>query len=144
MYEMRKPCGKCGSTSGRIEPKGAQDCVYCDCGAFQYNAPREETGKPVRSVNRKREPFKPSVRAAVLMRASGRCELCGAKPGPEGEIHVGHLLSIDDGLRAGIAEAVLNDVENLAAMCDQCNLGIGATTVPLRLAIAMVLARTAT
>jgi len=72
-----------------------------------------------------------------LERATGRCELCGSRA----ELHVGHLLSAEAGLRHGLTEATLNSDENLAAMCAACNLGIGKEVVPLRLAIAMLLAR---
>jgi hypothetical protein len=44
-------------------------------------------------------------------------------------------------MRQGLTEIEINDDENLAALCEECNLGLGDETVPLRLAIAMVLAR---
>lgn len=56
-------------------------------------------------------------------------------------MHVGHLVSVKDGTARGMTDAEINDDENLAAMCDECNLGVGSETVPLRLAIAMVLIR---
>lgn len=139
-FRMRKPCGYCGCEDGRIQERGSQDCVYCfGCDRFQYNAPRAETGKPVRSVTSNRAGIKPSQRARIIVeRASCRCELCGTN---KSELHVGHLLSIDEGLKQGFTEQELNHDENLAAMCAECNLGIGKNPVPLRLAVALQMAR---
>lgn len=140
-FEMRAACISCRGKAGRIEERGAQDCVFClGCGRFQYNAPRVETGKAVRSVSTVHKGISPSKRARVLLRATGRCELCGRRP-EGGEIHVGHLVSVADGLERGLTEAELNDEENLCAMCDACNLGAGRQTMPLRVAVALLMAR---
>jgi hypothetical protein len=140
-FVMRAPCRKCGGPTGRIEERGAQDCVFCSsCGAFQYNAPRTETGKKVRSVTTVHNGIKPNQRSRILQRATGRCELCGKRP-ETAALHVGHLLSVKDGLVRGLTELELNNDDNLCAMCDECNLGMGKQTVPLRLAVAMVMAR---
>ena len=139
MITMREFC-MCGSIEGYIVEKGGQDTVRClSCNQWQYNAPRTETGKAQRSVSTVHEAIKPKQRARVLMRASGFCELCGAK----GIQHVGHLISVEHGLAQGLTERELNDDENLASMCEECNLGLGAETVPLRLAISILKARTA-
>ena len=138
-YRMRKPCVSCGSEFGRIRETGAQDCVYCLCGRFQYNAPRVETGKAVRTVTTVHNGIKPKQRARILVERAGcRCELCGST---KGELHVGHLLSVEVGLKQGLTEDELNDDENLAAMCAECNLGIGRNPIPLRLAVALQMAR---
>ena len=137
IYTMRKPCISCGSGVGRIETRNGQDCVYCVCGRHQYNAPKIETGRKPRTVTAVHDLISASQRARIITRATGRCELCGARE----NLHVGHLLSVDAGINAGMTEAQINDDENLAAMCDACNLGIGKHTVPLRLAVSMLLAR---
>lgn len=138
-HALRAPCSACGSTNGKIIERGSQDCVYCrDCERYQYNAPRAETGKPVRHV-KTRETISPAQRARILMvRANGRCEICGTD---KRELHVAHLLSLDAGLEQGLTESELNDDENLCAMCDACNLGLGKNPVPLRLAVALQMAR---
>jgi hypothetical protein len=137
-HVLRRPCAKCAGTDGRVVERGSQDCVWCACGEYQYNAPRLETGKPVRHV-KTRETISPSQRARILMvRANGRCEVCGTT---DRELHVAHLLSIDAGKEAGLTERELNDDENLCAMCDACNLGLGRNPVPLRLAIGIQMAR---
>ncbi len=143
-HSLRAPC-KCGGTSGKIETKGGQDCVYClACGKFQYNAPRVETGRAQRTVTTVHNGIKPNQRSRVLNRASGRCEICGYKPdGTERTLHVGHLLSVKDGMAQGMTEAELNNDENLAAMCDECNLGLGDETVPARLVVGIIRARVA-
>lgn len=138
-HHLREPCRHCLSEVGRIIERGYQDCVYCaGCEAFQYNAPRAETGKPVRNV-KTREGISPSQRARILViRANSRCETCGTS---DRELHVAHLLSLDAGLAQGFTEDELNDDENLCAMCDACNLGMGKNPVPLRLMVALLMAR---
>ena len=140
---MRSPCRNCGGTVGAIETRGGQDCVFCDqCGSWNYNAPRVETGRKQRTIATVHEAITPRIRALVLMRASGHCEICGASPTPEHPLHVGHMLSVKRGMEQGLNETELNSLENLAALCDGCNLGIADTPVPLRLVIGIVMART--
>ena len=136
-HKLRKPCTGCGGTAGRITTRNSQDCVYCVCGRYQYNAPKVETGRKVRTVSTVHDAIKPKLRAKILMRANGRCEMCGRRE----NLHVGHLLSVEAGLRFDLTEDQLNHPENLAAMCDACNLGIGKEPVPARFLIALVLAR---
>lgn len=138
-HVLRDPCSACGGMTGKIIERGAQDCVYClECERFQYNAPRAETGKPVRHV-KTREAISPSQRARILIvRANGRCEICGTD---KRELHVAHLLSVSAGREAGMSDDELNHDENLCAMCDSCNLGLGKNPVPLRLAVKIAMAR---
>jgi 5-methylcytosine-specific restriction endonuclease McrA len=134
---MRKPC-KCGEVVGRIETRNGQDCVFCiACNRHQYNAPKTETGRAPRTVTTVHNGIKPGQRARVLERDSGRCVLCGSR----NDLHVGHLLSVNEGVKQGLAEAEINDDENLAAMCAECNLGLADRPVPLRLAMALLVAR---
>lgn len=129
-FSLRAPCAKCACTAGTIQAKGQQDTVWCDnCGAWQYNAPRSETGKPVRHV-KTRGGFKPAQRARILLLDGGRCVICQTTEAP---LHVGHLLSVERGREQGLTDADLNDDENLAAMCEACNLGLGSTPVPIRI-----------
>jgi hypothetical protein len=136
--EMRKPCRECDCQVGVIEVRNGQDCVFCGrCRTFQYNAPKSETGREPRTVTRVHNGVKPKQRSRILERATNHCEICGARQ----DLHVGHLISVARGMEMGLTEADLNSDENLAAMCSECNLGIGDQPVPLRLAIAMVMAR---
>lgn len=137
-YTMRAPCPKCAGTEGRIETKNVQDCVFClRCGWFCYNAPKTETGRAVRSTTTVHNGIKPQQRTRILVRANRHCELCG-KPG---NLHVGHLLSVKDGMDRNLSDEEINDDENLAAFCDECNLGMGATSIPLWLAVGLVITR---
>lgn len=43
--------------------------------------------------------------------------------------------------RDGLTDEEINSDDNLAAFCDECNLGLGKQPVPLRLAVALVMAR---
>lgn len=136
-YPMRKPCS-CGSELGGVTEKNGQDVVRClVCDAYQYCAPRGETGREVRHV-KTRAGIKPSKRSEILLRDGNRCVLCRDE---ESILHVGHLISVDVGLRIGMTEDEVNDEENLAAMCEPCNLGIGKQPLPLALAIRIVRAR---
>ena len=136
---MRRICQKCSGTFGRIETKNGQDCVYCcQCGRHCYNAPKTETGRAARTVTTIHNGIKPNQRMRVLQRATARCEICG-KAGAGVNLHVGHLMSVKAGIVAGLTEAELNDDENLAAMCEECNSGLGDEPVTLRFVIARLL-----
>jgi hypothetical protein len=136
-YVMRAACRFCGSTQGRIQTKNGQDCVYCRCDTFQYNAPGLETGREPRTVSTVHDGVSASQRWRILDRATARCESCGAR----GNLHVAHLISVKAGLEHGLTERELNADENLAAFCDECNLGMADTVASLRLAIVMLRAR---
>jgi hypothetical protein len=127
---------------GKVTETGAQDVVRCVCGKFQYNAPRVETGKAVRSTTTVHNGIKARQRALIIVRANARCELCGHQATkPSEELHVGHLLSVKDGIEAGLTEKDLNADDNLCCQCAQCNLGLGSETVPLKLAVGILMAR---
>lgn len=138
-HQLRKPCANCSGRSARIETKNGQDCLYCTgCGRWQYNAPKTETGRAARSTQTTHESIKPKLRAQVLMRANAHCELCG-KSGCD--LHVGHLISVKSGMDNGLTDAQINDLENLCAMCSECNLGLGAEPVTLRFCISLLINR---
>lgn len=126
--------------TGRIKTCNGQDVVRCArCDRYCYNAPKVETGRETRSVSTVHAGIKPKQRARLILRASGRCELCGSRD----SLHVGHVLSVADGLEAGLTERELNDDENLVAACAECNLGMGRETMPVRLMVAILRARIA-
>lgn len=138
--DLRKMC-RCGNDQGVIDTRGGQDCVFCSqCGVWQYNAPKVETGREVRSTKTVHEAIKPKVRSEVLLRANGKCELCG-KSSADAVLHVGHVISVITGLQNGLTEVELNDLENLLALCDECNLGLGDQPIPLRFMIQVIRAR---
>ena len=139
-YQMRAPCPSCDCMIGRIEERNGQDTVRCNaCDRHCYNAPRVETGRAQRSSSTVHAAIKPKQRARILMRASSKCEVCGAR----GILHVAHIISVDSGLNFGLTEVEINDDENLLCMCEQCNLGLGKEPMPLRVAIAVLRARLA-
>jgi hypothetical protein len=135
-YTMREPCRKCGSSFGEIRTTSGQDCVYCVCGAWAYNAPRAETGRAVRPLT-DRTSIPTSKRYRVLERASGRCELCGAREG----LVVDHILSLQAGAAQGWSDFDLNHDDNLAALCAACNAGKGAIPMSPRLYVALLKSR---
>jgi hypothetical protein len=85
-----------------------------------------------------REAMSPSLRALVMVRAGGACELCHSYGIP---LTVGHLLSVDAGRKEGLSDDVLNCEENLSAMCEACNSGISNQPVPLRVMVAIITTR---
>jgi len=141
---LRRPC-ICGSMEGTIKTKGGQDCVYClHCSKWQYNAPKFETGREVRSVSTTHEAIKPKQRARVIERANMRCERCGKRASEcKTCLHVGHILSVVDGHKYGLSDDVINSDENLIAECDECNLGHGSGVLPVRLLVALLATRAA-
>jgi len=136
VYQLRKPCQQCGETRGRIYPKGNQDCVFClNCSKFQYNAPRTETGREVRTLQTIRH-ISPSQRSRLLERAHGRCELCASIQ----ELTIAHIVSVKDGFDF-LTDAQLNSDENLMVLCAECNAGQGQRTMPAWLAAAIIYRR---
>jgi 5-methylcytosine-specific restriction endonuclease McrA len=137
---MRAPCRYCGHALGRIETRSGQDCVFClACGRHNYNAPRTETGRDVRSL-RTRPDIKPSQRARILDRDDSRCIICHTV---ERALDVGHLVSVEDGRKQGLTDAELYADDNLVAMCAPCNSGYGAVSVSPRIVAALIRARIA-
>lgn len=141
-FRMRKPCPKCGHEAGVITETGAQDVVRCaSCNAFCYNAPRTETGKAVRTVAT-RPGISPKIRARIIVvRAGGKCEICGSGGTEAAPLHVGHIVSRENAVRIGMSDEEIDSDENLAAMCPECNLGLGKETVPARLLARVIMVR---
>lgn len=141
-YAMREPCTECGHAYGKVVTVNGQDTVRCEiCSRFAYNAPRVETGREKRSVSRNREPLKPSKVARIRMRDGIACVLCHHADRPT---HIGHLIAVKGGLEWGLTREELDHDENLAVMCDECNLGIGDHPIPPRLFFAMLQLRITT
>ena len=137
-FTMRALCLGCGNDSGKLIERNGQDTVRClRCDRFQYNAPRTETGREQRSITTIHAAIKPKQRARIILRDGGRCILCGAT----GNLHVGHLVSVEAGFLGGLTDDEINDDENLVAQCEECNIGIGSEPMPLRVAIVVLRAR---
>lgn len=134
-FGMRSACSQCSCWSGRIETRNGQDCVFCEeCGKFQYNAPKTETGREVRRL-RTRPDIKPSQRARVLDRDNGQCIICHST---NRALDVGHLVSVDEGRALGMNDGDLFSDDNLAAMCAPCNSGYGSISVSPRIVAALI------
>lgn len=137
-FEMRQPCANCGCGEGVAEDRNGQDVVRCMwCNTYAYCRPRNESGRPVRHV-RNRPNIKPSQRARIFDRDGKRCTLCNET---EGVMHLGHMLSVEHGRRLGCTDDELFSDENLAVMCELCNLGYGRQTLNLRMVAAILQAR---
>lgn len=139
---LRKQC-LCGSTTGTIETRNGQDCVLCvSCGKWHFNAPKTDTGRTVRSIQTTHQAIKPKQRSRIIERANRRCERCGKSIDQSSTgLHVGHILSVEEGHKQGLSDDVINSDENLISECDECNLGHGGGVLPVRLLIALLNAR---
>lgn len=123
---LRKPCQRCGGLTGTVTTKSGQDVVTCACGTYQYCMPKSESGRDPRTV-RTRDAIKPSTKVRVLTRFNNRCVICH---GEGVDLHVGHLISLFDADRYDVDPDLTNHEANMAAMCVECNLGLGDQTAP--------------
>ncbi len=136
IFVLRTPCA-CGCLTGRVHRNGHATVRCTDCGSYAYNAPKKWTSREPRSVETVRRALKQSTKSAVLLRSTGRCELCGTKS----PLQVAHVLAISIGLRLGLSDEDINHDHNLAALCEPCNSGLSDTPVPLRLLVALLKGR---
>jgi hypothetical protein len=135
-FPLRNACSGCGASAGsegEIKPRNGQNCVYCLCGTYnRFNAPKWETGEAPKPVST-RPDIKPKRKVRLLQRDNYTCVICHReRPGGEG-LHIGHLISLEDGRAEGLSDEELFSDYNLAAMCDECNLGLGKDSVTTRL-----------
>ena len=132
-YTMRAPCRWCGEASRGKGPRlvSGQAAIHCAvCRRVAYNAPKAETGAPVRSIS-SRPDLKPGQRQRILDRDQARCQICGRTPAEHGVIlHVGHILSVKEGREQGASDGELFADCNLFACCEECNIDTGALSMP--------------
>lgn len=121
---LRQPCAKCNHGEGYFVERNGQSVVYCwECQAYQYNAPKVETGVRRRTVA-SREGITPSVRARVLASHGHACIACGRTALLHNVvIHLDHLISRAQAEAAGCLDGLIDSEWNLAPMCEECNLG---------------------
>jgi hypothetical protein len=143
--EHRPACDHCGGRDGVIYQRSGQIVVRCanpSCSSFNHNFGRgdriycpskAELGVPATKASDAREPFPPGLRWKVLERDSCRCVFCGRTASSDVVLHAAHLISVKDGLDAGISAETLNSEENLVTACDRCNLGMRADSIEPRL-----------
>lgn len=136
-------CGQPAGAEGVLDQVGPHLRLSCAvCGARNPNnstsISKREVDEDVRSVS-SRPDIKPSQRARILQRAGAACELCHRTDRP---LHIGHFLSLKEGREVGASDIELYDDENLLALCDECNLGLGEETPPARMLLLILRART--
>jgi len=139
LIALHAPCRHCRAdgktvTRGYIAETKGRSIVHCEtCNRALHVAANPDPIKPERKTHDK---ISPSQRARVLMR-DRHCVFCG-----RGEnLQVGRLLSMAVGIKAGLTEAQLDDDENLAAMCGECNLGMADLEMPLWIVVPILRAR---
>lgn len=129
--EERVGC-RCGNRTVNVTEKGGQFPGHCTaCGSYVYSVPRHELGLgPRKPRSSSPETIDATQRARILLRDRGICQLCRTVEGP---LHIGHLVSLADWKSrypgAQGMEQLIGSDENLAVMCEDCNLAIGRTSV---------------
>jgi 5-methylcytosine-specific restriction endonuclease McrA len=130
----------CGGRT-EVQMKGPHYHRVClKCGTKQHKdwLSKSAAGVCVRSVQSTHAAIKPKQRSRILERAAIRCEICG-KSGVI--LHVGHFLSVDVGLQAGMTDDEINADENLYCSCEECNLGQGSQPVSIRVLMNVIRGR---
>ena len=129
-FPSSRPCPTCGGFDGLLREVNGQNTVRCrECFTHIYNAAKTETGESPRTVRTMRQGVKPSQHARIFDRDLRRCVLCGTGEPP---LTLGHLLSVEDGVRLGATAADLASDSNLAVMCEACNSGLSHRSVSPR------------
>lgn len=136
-YTMRAPCRWCGEPWRGKGPRqvSGQAVIHCaNCRRSVYNAPKVETGAPVRNI-RSRPDLRPGQRERILERDGGECFLCHRR---DGILHVAHALSVKDAQEAGWSEDEYMDDANLYASCEECNLGLKSKSMEARIFLRLI------
>jgi 5-methylcytosine-specific restriction endonuclease McrA len=138
---METECKHCGGPC-EIRPNGPHLERVCQaCGKHNGFAKKKPEDKRSATL---RGNIKPNQRSRIIQRAKTRCECCGRPASATGVgLHVGHVVSIDAGVKAGVSLEVLNSDENLIAECEECNLGHGRAPLPMAVFIAILMTRQA-
>ena len=136
---METECKHCGGPC-EIRPNGPhmeRVCKACDRhNGFAKKDPNDRRSATLRGT------IKPNQRSRIIQRAKTRCECCGRPAAATGiGLHVGHVVSIDAGVKAGVSLEVLNSDENLIAECEECNLGHGRAPLAMAVFIAILMTR---
>jgi len=119
---MRSDCTTCSTSTGYVATKNGQDCVYCcGCGGWQYNRPRTESGREVRSIRSNAE-VAPSQRARVLARDNYTC-MCGKGD----DLHVDHAIPLAVAAELDFVDELIRSDDNLVTLCVECNIGKSVT-----------------
>lgn len=135
-------CPFCDEQTSTVREKAPHYGLYCD----NHEPPRlirwigkAELGLSQRSVST-RKGIKAAQRSRIMQRDSYRCQTCG-RAQPEVILNVGHIISVHDGKDLGLADREINDDENLLTQCEECNLGLGKQTMPIRFVANVLMAR---
>lgn len=121
IFTLRDPC-KCGGSHGYITPRNGQDLAYCsDCGTWQYNVPRTESGRKPRTLAT-REGLTVAQRAQVLDTYGHACIYCGKRP-PEVRLEMEHMIPRELAKKHGVLDDLIDSIHNLAPACPECNSG---------------------
>lgn len=132
LMEESIQCHHCFKTSDNpVKHKGPHIEVTCgkcqrhikfikktDCGLNQRNKQKSRANQYV---------IKPAIRARILLRDKGTCQLCGAT---NTQMHVDHKQSVNHAIKQGWQSTDINSDNNLWTLCETCNLGKKANCIP--------------
>jgi hypothetical protein len=89
------------------------------------------------ATSRTRPAIRPRDRVLILLRDGCRCVICNSNR----DLEVGHLISVAVGRKLGLSDEELFSYENLAAMCRECNRGLGPQCPPIPFLMGLLRAR---
>jgi len=140
-WSLSKPCSRCSEPVAgyliRTPPPHAGKLFCGNCALFQQWVSKKDLGEPRRSLTPRGECIGPKQRDQILARDGYRCMLCGAAP-PAVLLHAGHILSHKDGDVLGLSEQQIDSNDNLMAMCERCNAGLGPRSLTPWLYVALL------
>jgi len=115
--------------AGFIAENNGQDVVRCSaCNRYQYNAPRVETGRKVRTLA-SREGVPVGQRSRILDAHDHCCIACGRRP-PDIRLELDHIIPRDVAAKFDILDDLIDSPANLAPLCAECNSGRRLTDGP--------------
>ena len=138
--EQDKPCKHCGGYNVTLRMHGMQ--VRADCSSCKRRNGESVWVKFIEKARLQmptlhhtpdyRREIKPKQRQEAFKRANYTCELCGKYA--LGDLHADHMYSLADARDNGdINEPWVTSLDNIAALCGECNSGKGRSSFPLEI-----------
>ena len=142
--EQDKPCKDCGGYNVTLRMQGMQ--VRADFSSCKRRDGKSVWVKFIEKARLQmptlhhtpdyRREIKPKQRQEAFKRANYTCELCGKYAGKYalGDLHADHMYSLADARDNGdINEPWVKSLDNIAALCGECNSGKGRSSFPLEI-----------
>ena len=135
-----KPCPLCGGYNVMLRMQGM--AVRADCSSCKRRngdsvyvkfVPKQRLQMPTQHhTPAYRSEIKPKARQKAFERANYTCEVCGKYA--LGDLHADHMYSLADARDNGVInESWVHSLDNIAALCGECNSGKGRSSLPLEI-----------